>query len=101
MALNNNNKSIILNKSNKNIRVDQLPTNIIYIDEPILPTTRVIDELNNFEECIMPFGKYRGTSMKQMYLEDYKYCKWIADNIQEPRGKLIDFIALVNKYRTN
>ena len=63
-------------------------------------TTRVIDDLNNFEECIMPFGKYRGTTMKQMYLQDYKYCQWLSSNIQEPRGDLIEFIAMVNKYKT-
>ena len=96
MALNNNNiKNIRYN--NNAVTVDK-KVNIINESDNI--ATRVIDELNNFEQCIMPFGKYRGTSMKQMYLQDYKYCQWLSNNIQEPRGDLIEFIALVNKYKT-
>ena len=71
------------------------------IDELNNPFLNIIEEeLENFQTCIMPFGKHKGKSLRTIYIEDYIYCIWLSKNIKEPRGDLISFINLIKKYRT-
>ena len=33
--------------------------------------------MNNYSELIIPFGKYRNTSFKDIYNKDQQYLKWL------------------------
>ena len=58
------------------------------------------EELNYFENKFMLFGKNKDKSFKLMYIEDYNYCLWLSDNIQDPKYDLLEFIQLVKKYKS-
>ena len=32
----------------------------------------------------MPFGKYKNKSFQALYFENYNYCLWLSENIQDP-----------------
>ena len=34
-------------------------------------------EMNNYSELIIPFGKYRNTTFKDIYNKDQQYLKWL------------------------
>ena len=58
----------------------------------------LVEELNNFSEKLMPFGKFKNKSFQAMYFENYNYCLWLSENIQDPKYDLLEFINLVKKY---
>ena len=88
---NNNNKNyidIIEEEKKNNNFVSHTPT-----------TNNLVEELNNFSEKLMPFGKFKNKSFQALYFENYNYCLWLSENIQEPKYDLLDFIQLVKKYK--
>ena len=66
----------------------------------IVPATNLVEELNNFSEKLMPFGKFKNKSFQALYFENYNYCLWLSENIQDPKYDLLDFIQLVKKYKS-
>ena len=79
-------------KNKKNNFVDVAPTNT--------STNNLGEELNNFSEKLMPFGKFKNESFQALYFENYNYCLWLSDNIQDPKYDLLDFIQLIKKYKS-
>ena len=53
-----------------------------------------------FSEKLMPFGKFKNKSFQALYFENYNYCLWLSENIQDPKYDLLDFIQLVKKYKS-
>ena len=72
------------------------------VDVSPTPTNanNLVEELNNFSEKIMPFGKYKNKSFQALYFENYNYCLWLSENIQDPKYDLLEFIQLVKKYKS-
>ena len=68
--------------------------------EVVPATNNLIEELNNFSEKLMPFGKFKNKSFQALYFENYNYCLWLSENIQEPKYDLLEFINLVKKYKS-
>ena len=48
----------------------------------------------------MLFGKYKNKSFQALYFENYNYCLWLSENIQDLKYDSLDFIQLVKKYKT-
>ena len=93
----NNNKNyndIIEEEQKKNnfVDVSPVPTNT--------NTNNLVEELNNFSEKLMPFGKFKNKSFQALYFENYNYCLWLSETIQEPKYDLLEFINLVKKYKS-
>ena len=94
------------NKNNKNyidiIEEEKKKNNFIDVVVSPAPThaTNLVEELNNFSEKLMPFGKFKNKSFQALYFENYNYCLWLSENIQDPKYDLLEFINLVKKYRT-
>ena len=88
---NRNYKDIIEEEKKKNNFVDVVaPTN----------TNNLVEELNDFSDKIMQFGKYKNKSFQALYFENYNYCLWLSENIQDPKYDLLEFIQLVKKYKS-
>ena len=93
------------NKNNKNyndiIEEEQKKNNFVdVVVSPTSTTNNLVEELNNFSEKLMPFGKYKNKSFQAMYFENYNYCLWLSENIQDPKYDLLEFINLVKKYKS-
>ena len=74
---------------------------IIFVDVSPAPTNNnLVEELNNFSDKMIPFGKYKNKSFQALYFENYNYCLWLNENIQDTKYDLLDFIQLVKKYKT-
>ena len=67
---------------------------------PAPTTNNLVEELNNFSEKLMPFGKFKNKSFQALYFENYNYCLWLSENIQDPKYDLLEFINLVKKYKS-
>ena len=94
-------KSIKNNNTNRNyndIIVEEQKKNS-FVDVTA-PTNKLVEELNNFSEKLMPFGKFKNKSFQALYFENYNYCLWLSENIQDPKYDLLDFINLVKKYKS-
>ena len=95
-------KSIKNNYKNYNDIIEEEKKNNNFVD--VVSTTNtnnnLVEELNNFSEKLMPFGKYKNKSFQALYFENYNYCLWLSENIQDPKYDLLDFIQLVKKYKT-
>ena len=89
--INRNYNDIIEEEKKNNNFVDVAPTNT---------NNNLVEELNNFSEKIMPFGKYKNKSFQTLYFENYNYCLWLSENIPDPKYDLLDFIQLVKKYKS-
>ena len=92
------------NKNNKNyidiMEEEQKKNNFVDVVVPTTTTNNLVEELNNFSEKLMPFGKFKNKSFQAMYFENYNYCLWLSENIQEPKYDLLEFINLVKKYKS-
>ena len=66
----------------------------------VSPANNWVEKLNNFSEKIMPFGKYKNKSFQALYFENFNYCLWLSENIQDPKYDLLEFIQLVKKYKS-
>ena len=97
------------NKNNKNyidiIEEEKKNNNFVDVVSPAPTTTtnnclalNLVEELNNFSEKLMPFGKFKNKSFQALYFENYNYCLWLSETIQDPKYDLFDFIQLVKKY---
>ena len=90
------------NKNNKNyidiIEEEKKNNNFV---SPATPATNLVEELNNFSKKLMPFGKFKNKSFQALYFENYNYCLWLSENIQEPKYDLLEFINLVKKYKSS
>ena len=95
------------NKNNKNYIdiIEEEKKNNNFVD--VVPTTstncpalNLVEELNNFSDKLMPFGKFKNKSFQALYFENYNYCLWLSENIQDPKYDLLDFINLVKKYKS-
>ena len=88
-------KSIKNNNRNYNdiIEEEKKKNNFVDISPAPTNTNNLIEELNNFSEKIMQFGKYKNKSFQALYLENYNYCLWLSETIQEP--KLFFYIVLL------
>ena len=86
------------NKNNKNYIdiIEEEKKNNNFVS----PATNLVEELNNFSEKLMPFGKFKNKSFQALYFENYNYCLWLSETIQEPKYDLLEFINLVKKYKS-
>ena len=98
------------NKNNKNyndiIEEEQKKNNFVDVVVSPAPATNcpalnLVEELNNFSEKLMPFGKFKNKSFQAIYFENYNYCLWLSENIQDPKYDLLEFINLVKKYKSH
>ena len=97
-----NNKNINRNY-NDIIEEEKKNNNFVDVVSPAPTTTtnnNLVEELNNFSDKIMPFEKFKNKSFQALYFENYNYCLWLSENIQDPKYDLLDFIQLVKKYKT-
>ena len=101
-SMKNNNKNY-----NDIIEEEQKKNNFVDVVSPTTTTTNnncpalnLVEELNNFSEKLMPFGKFKNKSFQALYFENYNYCLWLSENIQDPKYDLLDFIQLVKKYKS-
>ena len=95
------------NKNNKNyidiIEEEKKNNNFVDVVSPAPTTTtnnNLVEELNNFSEKLMPFGKFKNKSFQALYFENYNYCLWLSETIQDPKYDLFDFLQLVKKYQS-
>ena len=97
-SMKNNNKNY-----NDIIEEEQKKNNFVDVVSPAptpTPATNLVEELNNFSDKLMPFGKFKNKSFQALYFENYNYCLWLSENIQDPKYDLLEFINLVKKYRS-
>ena len=89
-------KSIKNNNKNYNdiIEEEQKKNNFVDVDvvSPAPATNNLVEELNNFSEKLMPFGKFKNKSFQALYFENYNYCLWLSENIQDPKYDLFNFL---------
>ena len=85
------------NKNFNDIIEEEKNNNFVDI---VSPTNNLVEELNNFSDKMMPFGKFKNKSFQALYFENYNYCLWLSENIQDPKYDLLDFIQLVKKYKS-
>ena len=89
------------NKNNKNyidiIEEEKKNNNFV---SPTPTTSNLVEELNNFSDKMMPFGKFKNKSFQALYFENYNYCLWLSENIQDAKYDLLEFIQLVKKYKS-
>ena len=90
---NNKNYNDIIEEEKKN-------NNFIDVVPPTTNTNNLVEELNNFSDKLMPFGEFKNKSFQALYFENYNYCLWLSETIQDPKYDLLEFINLVKKYRT-
>ena len=93
------------NKNNKNyndiIEEEQKKNNFVDVVSPApAPANNLVEELNNFSDKLMPFGKFKNKSFQALYFENYNYCLWLSETIQDPKYDLLEFINLVKKYKS-
>ena len=97
-------KSMKNNNKNYNDIIEEEKKNNNFVDVVVspapAPATNLVEELNNFSDKLMPFGKFKNKSFQAMYFENYNYCLWLSENIQDPKYDLLEFINLVKKYRS-
>ena len=98
MASRGKNKKNYNKNYNNIIQEEQKKNN--FVDVSPAPTNNLVEELNNFSEKLMPFGKFKNKSFQALYFENYNYFLWLSENIQDPKYDLLDFIQLVKKYKT-
>ena len=92
---NNNYNDIIEEEQKKNNFVD-----VVVSPVTNCPALNLVEELNNFSGKLMPFGKFKNKSFQALYFENYNYCLWLSENIQNPKYDLLEFIQLVKKYKS-
>ena len=86
------------NKNNKNYNyiIEEEKKNNNFVDVvPTTTTNNLVEELNNFSDKLMPFGKFKNKSFQALYFENYNYCLWLSETIQDPKYDLLEFINLV------
>ena len=90
------------NKNNKNYNdiIEEEKKNNNFVDVVSPATNNLVEELNNFSDKMIPFGKFKNKSFQALYFENYNYCLWLSENIQDPKYDLLDFIQLVKKYKS-
>ena len=96
-------KSMKNNNKNYNDIIEEEKKNNNFVDVVSTTTTtsnNLVEELNNFSEKLMPFGKFKNKSFQALYFENYNYCLWLSENIQDPKYDLLEFINLVKKYKS-
>ena len=97
-------KSTKNNNKNYNDIIEEEKKNNNFVDvvspAPTTSTNNLVEELNNFSEKLMPFGKFKNKSFQALYFENYNYCLWLSENIQDPKYDLLEFINLVKKYKS-
>ena len=76
-------KSMKNNNKNYNDIIEEEKKNNNFVDVVVSSTTtnNLVEELNNFSEKLMPFGKFKNKSFRAMYFENYNYCLWLSENI--------------------
>ena len=67
MATRKNNNKIIDNSRECNIIIEEERKRII-------EQNNLVEELNYFNDKVMPFDKYKGKPFKGLYFENYNYC---------------------------
>ena len=92
-------KSMKNNNKNYNDIIEEEQKNNNFVS-PTTSTNNLVEELNNFSDKLMPFGKFKNKSFQALYFENYNYCLWLIETIQELKYDLLDFIQLVKKYRS-
>ena len=92
-----NNKN---NNKNYNDIIEEEQKKNNFVDVVVSPATNLVEELNNFSDKLMPFGKFKNKSFQALYFENYNYCLWLSENIQDPKYDLLEFINLVKKYKS-
>ncbi len=91
----------IVKKMMENLKKEEEQKKNNFFDVVVSPTTNnLVEELNNFSDKLMPFGKFKNKSFQAMYFENYNYCLWLSENIQDPKYDLLEFIQLVKKYKS-
>ena len=95
-------KSTKNNNKNYNDIIEEEKNNNNFVDVVTTTSTNnnLVEELNNFSEKLMPFGKFKNKSFQALYFENYNYCLWLSENIQDPKYDLLEFINLVKKYKS-
>ena len=93
-------KSTKNNNKNYNDIIEEEKKNNNFVDVVSTTTTtnNLVEELNNFSEKLMPFGKFKNKSFQALYFENYNYCLWLSENIHDPKYDLLEFINLVKKF---
>ena len=86
------------NNRNQNDIIEEEKNNNNFVD--VSPANNLVEELNNFSKKLMPFGKYKNKSFQALYFENFNYCLWLSENIQDPKYDLLEFIQLVKKYKS-
>ena len=79
-------KSIKNNNRNYNDIIEEEQKKNNFVDVSPAPTNNnLVEELNNFSDKMIPFGKYKNKSFQALYFENYNYCLWLSENIQDPK----------------
>ena len=94
-----NNKNINRNY-NYIIEEEKKNNNFVDVSPAHTNSNNLVEELNNFFDKIMLFGKYKNKSFQTLYFENYNYCLWLSENIPNPKYDLLEFIQLVKKYKS-
>ena len=90
-------KSMKNNNKNYNDIIEEEKKNNNFVDVVSTTNNNLVEELNNFSEKLMPFGKFKNKSFQALYFENYNYCLWLSETIQDPKYDLLEFINLVKK----
>ena len=95
-------KSTKNNNKNYNDIIEEEKKNNNFVDVVTTTSTNnnLVEELNNFSDKLMPFGKFKNKSFQALYFENYNYCLWLSETIQDPKYDLLEFINLVKKYKS-
>ena len=93
-------KDIKNNNRNYNDIIEEEKKKNNFVDVVTHTNNNLVEELNNFSDKMMPFGKFKNKSFQALYFENYNYCLWLSETIKDPKYDLFDFIQVVKKYRS-
>ena len=54
-------------------------------------------DIEFFENIPMRFGKHKGKTLKWIYVNDFNYAKWMANNFIKPKGDYKLFCEFIKK----
>ena len=72
----------------------------IYIIEPIEEKI-VMPPIEELDQRIITFGKYKGMSYEELYIEQKEYCDWIMSQSTFTDNKIVHYIKERNKLYVN
>ena len=85
MKNNNKNYNDIIEEEKKNNYSVLNSVDVVTTNTTTNTNNNLVEELNNFSDKLMPFGKFKNKSFQALYFENYNYCLWLSENVQEPK----------------